>query len=54
MNVNAANEDMLSESELKKLPLGRESGAREGEKAKERDGGWRVMERKLRGGGGGN
>lgn len=30
MNVNAANEDMLSESELKKLPLGGE-GERKGE-----------------------
>lgn len=39
MNVNAANEDMLSESELKKkkkLPLGGE-----GERRREREG-WRM------------
>lgn len=36
MNVNAANEDMLSESELKKLPLGGEGERREGGEA------WRM------------
>lgn len=40
MNVNAANEDMLSESELKKLPTGGE-----GERRRERNGGRREMDR---------
>lgn len=42
MNVNAANEDMLSESELKKLPLGGE-----GERGREeRHGGrWREIKK---------
>lgn len=39
MNVNAANEDMLSESELKKLPLGGEGERRR----EERDRGWREI-----------
>lgn len=41
MNVNAANEDMLSESELKKLPT-----EGEGKRREERDGGrrWTEME----------
>lgn len=40
MNVNAANEDMLSESELKKLPTGGE-----GKRRHERDGGEKKMGR---------
>lgn len=39
MNVNAANEDMLSESELKKLPQGGE-----GEKRREDRGRWTEIE----------
>lgn len=34
MNVNAANEDMLSESELKKLPLGGEGERRREERGR--------------------
>lgn len=44
MNVNAANEDMLSESELKKLPLGEEGGRRRG--GMEDEAGWTEI-RKL-------
>lgn len=43
MNVNAANEDMLSESELKKLPLGGEGEWR-------REGGWTEIENRIKNG----
>lgn len=38
MNVNAANEDMLSESELKKLPLGGEGEKRREKRGKRTEG----------------
>lgn len=44
MNVNAANEDMLSESELKKLPPGGEGERRRGGME---DGGRWMESRKL-------